>query len=453
MSTILPGKAAARIQRAAKNFSFRNKRRKAVKKIQPIVRGMLGRQRADWIKKSTPKTEEECIAYMHHFIGQPVWLETTIDIPYCTHPIYYRQLNENQKLKLRMMTLPGHWKWPISISQAHNMGRLVHNFIGYWKQTESIFGAANPLRFFAKRSFRVRFQAKYDKFFSISLPPEEHGISLMMASSFIYIKPVGLRFVQHYYPKTIAGVMDKTSESMGFERLIKTSWSRQQGVTRAPTQLVINHEVYSNPTWPNGGLGKPQILQQVAKVVLGIEDTQEAEDSMGWNEFDLLKLGGIKDVNSFYLLGDKLVQAVKLHNDKLIAQNKILRFEGQKGKVEVPLPISDVVLPTIPGENSFLALPPYIISTDRNTPTWMDIRTKFQWRLAWPITMPGFKEGKEDIIASNDQAFGDMLMHSEVRKKVGDPRWKGKHDARLGGATWEDSMRPELEKFTPKLKF
>jgi hypothetical protein len=83
----------------------------------------------------------------------------------------------------------------------------------------------------------------------------------------------------------------------------------------------------------------------------------------------------------------------------------------------------------------------------------MEIRKNFQWRLAWPITMPGFKEGKEDIITSNERAFGDMMAETEIRKKVGDTRWKQKHDARLGGATWEDSMRPELEKFTPKLKF
>jgi len=438
MSTILPGKAAARIQRATRNFSFRKKRKRAAKTLQRYYRGRLGRQRVDWIKKSSPKTEEECIAYMHDFPGEPIWLETTIDIPYCTKPIYYSQLKPHQKQKLIMMCQYYYWAVPpTSIKEADRRARRFNTFVYNWKASTD--GSSHiAYRFFAKRSFRVRFQASFQVLFwnQLKLGPDE----------IIYIKPVNRRFVRHYSPKTIAGVMDWTSSNLGedgFKRLIKTSWDLRHGVTRNPTAIAIDNVVYPNPVWPNGHLVLNQIniLQEIAKVVLNINEEPPKRDSMGWNDFDISTIKverlfpsykfSLEHTSARTLDMSYLIHAVKLHTAKLLTKEEI--------------PISDILTPANSEFQGSNVLQQYIISTDRNVPRHSNERLHFNWRLAYPITTPGFRAGKDDITFNNQQAFGDMMAETEIRKKDGDNRWKQMED--------EYDFRPEFEQIKLKLRF
>jgi hypothetical protein len=433
-STILPGKAAARIQRAARKFSILNKHKRAARKIQPIVRGFLGRRKVDIMKRSEPKTEEQCIAYMKYFIGEPVWLETTIDIPYCTKPLYWETIPQKAQKKLRDMSVYSHWfNWPVDANKAEQRAQAVNNFVCHWKNVRNMCnkdGVAHPMRFFAKRSFRVRFQAKY-KHFDISEHPDE---SLGLASSFIYIKPVGKRFVRHYNPKTIAGVMDPHNASYGeegFKRLIMSSLDLRPDTTKAPTEFTINGELYRNPTWPDGSLGSHQIniLQEISKVVLDIEDTEEMKDSMGWVDIEL-PLSEEYDNMSRYM-----VDAVRLHTIELLKNPSY-----QMSDVLTPY---DATFKTEFGTYPKILLP-YYISTDRTVEQWRDERTKNDWRLAWPIKEPGFEEGKGDIITSNNKAAGDMMLETWKRLPSNVKRQQEKYAA---------SMQPEFEKFKIKLRF
>lgn len=427
-STLLPGKAAARIQRAARTFSFRNKRRRAAKKLQPIVRGMLGRRKVDIMKKSSPKTEEQCIAYMKYFIGEPVWLETTIDIPYCTKALTFESMPQKIKDKLKKMSeLRYWWKWPIDSTKAERRAQMVRNFICYWMNVQNGCnkeGVAHPQRFFAKRSFRVRFHAQY-----------KQDETLGLASSFIYIKPVGKRFVRDYNPETIAGVMDRHNAMYGeegFKRLIMSSLDLRPNVTKAPTEFTINNELYRNPTWPNGRLelGQINILQEISKVVLDIEDTEETKDSMGWVDYDISKMDQITG----YMAMD-MVEAVRLHTIKLL--------EKQPYKISDVLTPYDTTFRTEFGTYPKI-LKPYYISTDRTVERWRDERNKNDWRLAWPIKEPGFEEGKDDIITSNNKAAGDMMLETWKRMPSNVKRQQKKY---------EEAMHPEFEKFKIKLRF
>lgn len=439
MSTLLPGKAAARIQRATRNFSFRNERSRAAKKIQPIVRGMLERRKVDIMKRSSPKTEEQCIAYMKYFIGEPVWLETTIDIPYCTKALTYESMPQKIKDKLRAMSVYSYWFNPRlgrDARKAEQIAQMINNFVCHWKKVLNGCnreGVAHPQRFFAKRTFRVRFHALW----TINILPPHRALGL--ASSFIYIKPVNSRFVRHYNPETIAGVMDPHSAMYGeegFKRLIMSSLDLRPNVTKAPTEFTINGELYQNPTWPNGRLQRHEIniLQEISKVVLDIDDTEEIKDSMGWVDFDIDSMEGRTGKMTRDISRD-IVEAVKQHTIKLLEKQ--------------PYQISDVLTPyDATYRTDFGTYPkillPYYISVNRNVEQWRDERTKNDWRLAWPIKEPGFEEGKDDIITSNDKAAGDMMFETWKRLPSNVKRLKERY---------ENSMQSEFEKFKIKLRF
>tara|TARA_B100000945_G_scaffold185397_1_gene148643 strand:+ start:187 stop:864 length:678 start_codon:yes stop_codon:yes gene_type:complete len=214
----------------------------------------------------------------------------------------------------------------------------------------------------------------------------------------------------------------------GFKRLIMASLDLRHGAFKAPTEFTINNMLYRNPSWPNGvlGLGQINILQEISKVVLDIDDMTESKDSKGWVDIEVPYTG--------YMARD-IVETVRLHAIKLLKKTSY--------------PISDVLTPyDATFKTEFGTYPkimlPYYISTDRTVPELSDERTKNDWRLAWPIKEPGFEEGKDDIITSNQKAAEDMLTETFLKLPSMTKRLILQN---------EDAMESEFEKFKIKLRF
>ena len=76
------------------------------------------------------------------------------------------------------------------------------------------------------------------------------------------------------------------------------------------------NEEFSNTEWNSTIDKKPTILEQVAKMVLGMEDIEEEDDNMGWNEINLST--EFSDLLHQYDDINLLSKAVKLINKKII---------------------------------------------------------------------------------------------------------------------------------------
>ena len=401
----------------------------AAKKIQRYYRGYSGR------KIIRPMTENQYVTYMHDFPKKSAWLETTIDVAYMTKPIPYEQIHDVVQEKLREMTRYIYWAYNgKEMKEAMSLSNIYNTLVGYWKG-HPLYGdsKSRSLRFYVKRCFRVRFEGTYNEDI---INPIQQNNPLRLKSLFVYIKPVGSRKLNHINEKTVAGFMT----GWNFKDFIKNkrigSYLRFSRIINFRTGEKTNEE-FSNTEWNSTIDKKPTILEQVAKMVLGMEDIEEEDDNMGWNEINLST--EFSDLLHQYDDINLLSKAVKLINKKIIMENKILKDENDN---LMPVQIEEAYTPDDVYEN---VLKPYWFSMDQDTRE-TKIGEGYDWRLVWPITDSEFRDG-EDIIFSNEKAHGDMLQ--EIMR----PIMKKHQRQERRKIYWYEKWDNELEMFEPELKF